>query len=202
MGRRCFDRRSLRTAGRGSLLLATLLLAACSGGGGDGGDDPLPCTTLVFDRALMNIAAGDVYLEAASATCSTIGVSVVINNLDRIYTVGFDVTFPAGLLNYDSYTLGPLMQKGSPTFPPQVILSESAGALNVIVSRFGSDPPVNAVGSEGLITFRFSRVAAGGGIIDFDVSGSSAQTEVVKDEVGGTASATFAPGHGGLVTVP
>jgi hypothetical protein len=83
-----------------------------------------------------------------------------------------------------------------------VFCLDSGGSLHVSVSRFGSDPPVDAVGSETLITFQFTRVAAGSGGIDFDVSPSSPSAEAVIDDGGGTRPATFAPGHGGLVTVP
>jgi hypothetical protein len=184
------------------VLLATLLLAACGGGGGDG-DDALPCTTLVFDRALANLADGDVYLDQASGTCSTIGVSVLVNNLTGIWTVGFDLAYPTNVLSYDSFTLGPLLQKGPPTFPVFVEVTEIGGRVRVSMTRFSTDPPVDAVGSESLITIRFRRVAAGSGAIDFDTSGSSPVAEVILDDSGPPSRpATFAPGHGGLVTVP
>lgn len=201
MGQDLRFRRLPCVAGRGSMVLAALLLAACGGGGGGGSDTPT-CTALVFDRALASPAPGDVYLDRAGSTCSTVNVSVLVNNLTGIYTVGFDLNYPAGLLSYDSYVLGPLMQKGSPMNPVQVIFSDSPGVLHVSVSRFGADPPVDASGSEALITFRFSRIAAGSGGIDFDVSGGSSITEAVIDEKSNPRPATFAPGHGGMVTVP
>ena len=204
MGRRCFVRRPQSAAVRGFLLLATLFLAACGGGGGDGGDT-LPCTTLVFDRALANLADGDVYLDQASGTCSTVGVTVLVNNLDSIWSASFDLSFPSSLLTYDSYTLGPLLQKGSPSTPPFVQVAQVGGTVQVVMSRFAPDPPVNAVGSEALITIRFRRIAAGSGAIDFDTSGTSLVGEVLLDDaipVGSQLAATFAPGHGGLVTVP
>jgi hypothetical protein len=196
-----FDRRLLHQAGRGSVLLAALLALSCGGGGG-GGSDALPCTPLSFDRALSSLAVGDVYLDQASGTCSTIGISVLVDGVMNIWTVGFDLNFPAALLSYDSYTLGPLMLKGSPTFQPVVLLNQTAGSLHVSVSRFGTDPSVNANGSEALITFRFSRISAGSAGLDFDVSASSPITESIMDEHGTAQPATFAPGHGGMVIVP
>ena len=183
------------------VLLATLLLVSCGGGGGSD-SDPIPCTALTFDRALANLSNGDVYLDQASSTCSTVSISVLVNNLSNIYTVGFDLTFPANLLSYDSYTLGPLLQKGSPSFPVEVFITPSSGSLGVSVSRFGSDPSVNANGSEAVITLRFTRIAAGAAGVDFDVSGGSSNTETVLDENGAPRPAIFAPGHGGMVIVP
>ncbi len=201
MGPRLFDRRLLHKAGRGSVLLAALLALSCGGGGGGDGDS-IVCTALSFDRALSSLALGDVYLDQASGTCSTIGVSVLVNGVTNIYTVGFDLSFPAALLSYDSYTLGPLMLKGSPSNPVQVFITQTNGSLHVSVSRFGSDPAVDASGSEALITLRFSRISAGSAAMDFDVSGSSPLTESIIDESGTAQPATFAPGHGGMVMVP
>lgn len=189
---------------RAALLLAVLLTGACGGGGG-GGDDPIPCTSLNFDRALSTLANGDVYLDQSSGTCSTVGVVVLVNNLSRIWTVGFDLTFPASLLSYDSFTVGPLLQKGPPMNSPVVIVNQVGGTVQVSMTRLGADPTVDAVGSEALITIRFHRIAAGSGVIDFDTSGSSPVGETVLDNTSPVAvpqPATFAPGHGGLVTVP
>ncbi|HKQ96899.1 MAG TPA: hypothetical protein VJV75_03375 [Candidatus Polarisedimenticolia bacterium] len=201
MSRGSLDRHTARPARRAALLLAVLLTAACGGGGG-GGDEALPCTPLTFDRALSSLSNGDVYLDQASGTCSSVGIAVLINNLQNIWSVGFDLSYPSSSLSYDTCTLGPLLQKGSPSTPIQVLVMEGSGELHVLVTRFAPDPSVNAAGSEALVTCRFQRVAAGSGIIDFDVSPSSLGSEVVLDELGGTRPATFAPGHGGLVTVP
>ncbi|HUD71738.1 MAG TPA: cohesin domain-containing protein [Dongiaceae bacterium] len=201
MGRGRVDRRLPRAAGSASLLLVALLALSCGGGGG-GGSDALPCTTLTFDRALSTLANGDVYLDQASGTCSTVGVGVLVNNLSRIWTVSFDLNFPSSLLTYDSFTLGPLLQKGSPASPPLVFVTQVGSTVQVTMTRLLPDPPIDAVGSEALITIRFQRVAAGSGAIDFNTSGSSPVGEVVLDELGGTRPATFAPGHGGMVMVP
>ena len=185
--------------------LVLLLLSACSGGGG-GGDDsnPVTCTNLTFDRALSTPAAGDVYFEQATGNCNQIDISVLISNLSGIYTVGFDLTYPSSLLQYQSYTLGPLMQKGNPQNTVFVqVATATSGVIEVAISRLGQDAPVTASGSEGLITFRFSKVAAGAAVIDFDMSGNSMVSEAILDDDGPPGpSAQFGPGHGGLVTVP
>lgn len=201
MGRSRLGARLKQAAAATPVLLATLLLVSCGGGGG-GEDDPIPCTSLAFDRALANLSNGDVYLEEASNSCSTVGVTVLVNNLTQIWTVSFDLSFPTNLLSYDSFTLGPLLQKGSPTNPPVVILNQVGGAVEVTITRLAPDPTVDAVGSESLITLRFQRIAAGTGVIDFNTSGGSGVGEVILDENGNSRPATFAPGHGGMVIVP
>src|SRR6185436_336273 len=165
---------------RGSVLLAALLAFACGGGGG-GDSDAVVCTALTFDRALSTLSNGDVYLDQASGTCSTIGVSVLVNNLADIWTVSFDLNFPSSLLSYASYTVGPLLLKGSPSMTPFVQVNQVGGTVQVTMSRFFPDPPVNAVGSEALITIHFRRIVAGSGAIDFNTSATPVN-EVILDD--------------------
>jgi hypothetical protein len=178
-----------------------LLLAACSGGGG--GSDPVTCTSLSFDRALATPSAGDVYLEQAAGTCSTVDISVIVNGLSGIWSVSFDLVYPTALVQYQSYTLGPLLLKGNPQTPPLVVVQPTSGGLQVTMTRFLGDPNVSAVGSESLIVLRFQRVAAGTGLVDFDTSAGSTVGEVILNDQGQpAASASFGPGHGGMVIVP
>jgi hypothetical protein len=158
------------------------------------------CTALSFNRALVSPSSGDVYFEQSTTSCSTIDVSVLISNLTGIWTVGFDMTFPSSLIDYQSFTTGPLLLKGNPLNTPVVVVTPSSGVLDVAMSRLGSDPPVSASGSEVLITFRFVRVASGAGTIDFRSGAGS--SERVLDDSGISRPAVFTPGHGGVVTVP
>jgi hypothetical protein len=191
-------RRTFLTPAGCAVVAAILLTLGCGGGGG--GSDAIPCTALSFDRALQTPANGDVYLDQSNSTCSTVDVSVVVSNLSGVFTAGFDIAYPTNLLQYSSYTLGPLMQKDGPATPPLVIAIQAGGTVQISVTRFSPDPDVDAVGSEALIALRFVRVAPGAGIIDFDTSGTSTVGEIILGPPARPAS--FAPGHGGIVTVP
>jgi hypothetical protein len=179
-----------------------LILSGCSGGGG--GSDPVTCTNLSFDRALTTPAVNDVYLDQAAGTCSTIGIAVLVDGLSGIWSVSFDISYPASLLAYQSYTLGPLLQKGAPLNAPVVVVHTSGNDVQVTMSRLGSDPPVGATGSESLITLSFARLAAGSAAIDFDTSGASTVGEIVLDDNSPPTvrPAVFGPGHGGMVVIP
>jgi hypothetical protein len=157
------------------------------------------CTSLSFDRALTTPSSGDVYLDRAAGTCSTIDIAVLVNNLSGIWSVSFDITYPTGLLAYQSYTLGPLLQKGAPLNAPVVVVKTSGNDVQVTMTRLASDPPVSATGSESLITLSFARLAAGSAAIDFDPGGI---TDIILDDHGMTRPAVFGPGHGGMVVVP
>ena len=193
---------SHRSAGRRSgLSLAcfavALMICGCSGGGS--GSDPVTCTSLSFDRALATPSSGDVYLDQAAGTCSTIDIAVLVNNLSGIWSVSFDISYPTGLLAYQGFTKGPLLLKGAPLYDPVVLVTTSGNDLQVTMSRLSPDPPVSATGSESLITLNFSRLAAGSAAIDFDTGGIS---EVILDDHGTARPAVFGPGHGGMVVVP
>lgn len=174
-----------------------LVLTGCSGGGG--GSDPVTCTNLSFDRALTTPAIDDVYLDQAAGTCSTIDIAVLVDGLSGIWTVSFDISYPTGLLAYQSYTLGPLLQKGAPVNAPFVQVTTSGNDVQVQMTRFNPDPPVGATGSESLITLSFARLAAGSAAIDFDTGGIS---EVILDDMSNVRPAVFRPGHGGMVVIP
>ncbi len=192
---------------RSAVLLAviiTFLSGACAGGGGSEEDSGPACVTeLSFASAISPVSDGDVYLQESANTCTTVDVSVLVANLSGIWTVGFDLTYPSAQVRYVSFTQGPLLKKGSPANQPFFFVSNpSDGTLQVTMTRFPPDPSVSAVGAEALITFRFSKVAVGTGMIDFDSSVGSTVDESIQDENGSARPASFGPGHGGLVTVP
>ncbi|MBI4168789.1 MAG: hypothetical protein HY510_02485 [Acidobacteria bacterium] len=195
------DGQRLRHAmGRAVACAVVLLLAgACRG---DDRRRPPPCLELDFRNAMFTAAAGDVFLERAAASCSTVEVSVMVADLTGIWTVGFDLEFPSTLIRYDGYVMGPLLLKGAPLNPPVVLVNETGSRLQVTLSRLQPDPSVDAVGREELIRFRFMRLASGAGVIDFDSSPTSPVSEAIFDENGNARPASFGPGHGGLVTVP
>ncbi len=181
----------------------TLALGACKGGGGDSGSSPIPCTSLSFTPAISSASNGDVYLLQGSTSCSTVDVGVWITNVSGIFTVSFDLTYPASSVAYQSFVAGPVMSQGNPTNAPVFIVNNpSAGSLQVTMSRLHPDSSVQVTGAGLLITFRFAKVAAGTGTIDFDSSSSSLISEEIQDENGNQVAASFGPGHGGVVMVP
>src|SRR5262245_64217273 len=190
-----------RAAGRAGVLLG-LLISLPSWGCKGGGDEAsaAPCTDITFTAADTTPASGDVFMSQTGSTCTTLQVSVVVNDLSGILTVGFDMTYPAALSQYTSYTVGPLMQKNGST--PIVLVTGGSGTVKVAVSRVMQDGPVNALSNEVLITLHFSKVGAGTGTIDFDSSQSSTVDEEVLDQNGTARPASFGPNHGGIVMVP
>ncbi len=186
--------------------VALAVLCGACGGGGDDAPLSIGCTDLTFTASNVSPVPGDVYFLQTSSSCNTLEVGVFIQDLTGIFTVGFDLNYPDGELDFVMPpTIGPLLIKGSPVNAPIVIVREpTAGTLQVGVSRSSSDGTVDAVGSEMLIQFRFNKRVLGVGVIDFDMSGGSLVTEEVLDDAipGNALPASFGPGHGGVVVVP
>jgi len=190
-----------RPASAFAAVVAALLFAACGGGGGGDSHDSPMCTNLSFDRAMVTPGAGDIYMDQASSTCSSLDVVILVSNLTGIYTVGFDLIYPSAL-QYQSYAVGPLMLKGNPTNPPFILVSPTPSGVQVAMSRLGSDPPVSATGSEALVSLHFVRVGSGSGVFDFNTGAGSTVSESVIDQNSNPRPAVWAPNHGGMVTIP
>ncbi|HEV8199417.1 MAG TPA: hypothetical protein VGS03_05295 [Candidatus Polarisedimenticolia bacterium] len=183
-------------------VVAALGLAACGGGGGGSDHDAPMCTNLTFDRAMVTPGSGDIYMDQASSTCTSLDVVILVSNLTGIYTVGFDLTYPTNALQYQSYAVGPLMLKGNPTNPPVVVVTPTPTGVQVAMSRLGSDPPVSATGSEALVSLHFVRAGSASGVFDFHTGAGDTVSESVIDQNSNPRPAVWTPNHGGMVTIP
>jgi hypothetical protein len=135
-------------------------------------------------------------------TCSTLDIQVYVSDLSGVFSVGFDLIYPADLLRYDGFTAGPLLAKGEPAVAPFFLVTGAAGSLEASMTRLFPDGGVTATGSEILVTLHFTIQASGTGIVDFDTSPASLSSEVILDDQGVRRPAVFSPGHGGGVATP
>jgi len=176
-------------------LLMPLAAAGCSSKAeeDDDGGDPLACS-LNTSFVGRTHASGTVILQASSLSCGEIQLDVLFTGISNIFTVGFDVTYPTGMLSYDSYQTGPLLLQGSPTLTPFFSVSESSpGRIQVFATRFSPAPSVDAPGDSVLMTLVFRANSPGEGAIVFDLASSPVQEQVL-DEAGNTVTATFTNG--------
>jgi len=189
-------------SGRSAALLCMVLGLTFVGCNGED-KPPTACMSPSFTHAIGTVAGGDLFLGELTSTCTSVEVEVMVNSLSGIFTVGFDLTYPASVVRFDNHTVGPLLLKGSPANNPFFFVSNpSPGIIQVSATRFSPDPSVAAVGNEILMTLSFSKVASGTGVIDFDDSPTSLIEEVVLDETGANRPASFQPDHGGIIMVP
>lgn len=194
-----------RPASALAVVFAALVLAACGGGGGGSDHDTPMCTNLTFDRAMVTPGTGDIYMDQAASTCTSLDVVILVSNLTGIFSVSFDLTYPTTALQYQSYSLGPLMLKGNPSTPPSVIVLPTATGIKIAMTRFSPDLPVSATGSEALISLHFIKTGTGAGVFDFYTGAGDTVTETVLDDhspVPNQRPAVWAPNHGGMVTIP
>jgi len=161
------------------------------------------CPLPALRSALETPRPGDLYLRAGRATCTSLEIDVVAHGVEGLFTVAFDLHYPAALLKFEGHAPGPLLRRGAPRTPPLFLVRGPApGQIQVSMTRFAPDGAVAAAGSETLITLRFTRIAGGSDRIDFALDPGSPVAERIVDDEGRTVSARFGPGHGGSATIP
>jgi hypothetical protein len=161
------------------------------------------CPLPAFRGVLQEPRPGDLYLRAGRATCTTLEIEIAAQDVSGIFTVAFDLAYPADLLKFEGHAAGPLLTQNAPRTPPLVLArGATAGRVQVSITRFAPDGSAAAEGSEVLLTLRFSRLAAGTGSIDFGLEPASGVAERILDDKGDPVTARFGPGHGGTVAVP
>jgi hypothetical protein len=160
------------------------------------------CRPLSLHGALPNPRPGDLFMRPGAATCDQAEVEVTADEVAGVFTVSFDMRYPATLVKYSGFTLGPLLQRAPVGTTPLCLVQEPVpGMLQVTMTRFAPDRGVLASGSETLLVLRFTRVAAGSGDIDFNLDPASSVPERIVDDAGATVAARFGPGHGLKLTV-
>ena len=152
------------------LWLPFLALAAACGGGGGGGGSPTeptptptptpPGITLTADSAPTQNAL--VVATGAGTTVDTLVLEVRATNVQDLYGVGFDLTYPNSLLRFEGATPGFLNQGQQVSFN---LVETSPGTLVVGYARLGAVP--GASGSGVVLTLRFTATAAGTGRLAF-----------------------------------
>jgi hypothetical protein len=187
--------RGLRCAGPAALFALALLAAAP--------EARAACPPPSFRSSLQEPRSGDLYLRAGRATCTSLEIEVAVQDVAGLFTVGFDLSYPADLLKFEGHTAGPLLTQNTPKTTPLVLARGAAsGRLQVSITRFAPDGAAAAQGSAVLLFLRFSRLATGTGPIDFGLDPGSGVAERILDEQGEPVAARFGPGHGGTLVVP
>ena len=187
----------------GSLLVALPGKAAGSDPGSAAAEsvpDPAAvtdCRPLALHGALANPRPGDLFLRPGAVTCDQAQIEVAADAVAGVFTASFDLRYPAALVKYTGFTVGPLLMQTPVATQPLCLVQESSpGVLEVTMTRFAPDRGVAAQGSETLLVLRFARVAPGSGGVDFNLDPSSPVAERIVDDAGSVVAARFGPGHG------
>jgi hypothetical protein len=186
-----------------ALLTAAILLVALAASGAPAASAADPCTPMSLRPALTSPQAGDLYLRAGTATCDSIEIELTAHDVARLFTVSFDLAYPADLLKYEGYSEGPVLVQGPPRQAPFFLVQNpSPGILLASMTRMAPDTSVAASGSAGILRLRFRKVASGTGTVDFLSGDTSAISERVVDSQGQIVATRWTPGHGATVVVP
>jgi hypothetical protein len=175
------------------LLALTIVLSGCTSDDEEDSGDPLSCS-LNTSFSEGSPASGSIILQTAATSCGRLSLDVTLTGISNVFTIGFDVTYPAGMLSLDGYSEGPLLSQGSPATSPFFSVAEiGPGRIAVFATRFSPDGDVHAPGDTVLLTLNFRANSIGEGTIVFDLSTSPVEEQVL-DSSGARVSATFANG--------
>lgn len=153
---------------RALLLLPFLALAAACGGGGGGGGSPTeprptpPPPGITFTADSGAAQNGIAMASGSGTTLDTLVLEVRANNVQDLYGVGFDLTYPNTLFRFEGATPGFLNDGQQVSFN---LVETSPGTLVVGYARLGAVS--GATGSGALLTLRFTATAAGTGRFAF-----------------------------------
>jgi len=185
----------------GSLLI---VMAGRVAGAESPGGPPAPdraaatnCRPLSLHGSLANPRPGDLFLRAGTTTCDQAEVEVAADAVAGVFTTSFDLRYPAALVKYTGFSVGPLLLRSAVATKPLCLVQESSpGSIQVTMTRFAPDRGVSAEGSETLLVLNFARVAPGSGDVDFNLDPASPVADRIVDDAGGMVAARFGPGHG------
>jgi hypothetical protein len=195
-------KRGLRGAAAPVGLFLLVLGLGCKGPGKDG-NSVTPCASISFTASLSSPAAGDVSLAPGASSCDRVDIGVLVTNLSGIFTIGVDLLYPSSIIAYQGFSAGPLLYQGSPPIAPQFfVMNPSPGEIAVSGTLFRPDSDVTATNSATFITLHFVRVVSGSGGLDFNTGPGSLINNQIIDDTGTIITASFGPGHGGVIQVP
>lgn len=184
---------------RAALTLALALLLAATGaacGGGGGGSSPTepgpttpPPTNGLSFTAAGSPSGASLFLSRSNEGNEILELALEARSLGGVYGVYFDLTYPAGVLSFDSATEGSLLSAGGT--PTTFQVSDQGGRLVVAVSRLGQ---VGGAGGSGtVVTLRFRATADGNGQLTFSNNAAETQDNRTLDAqwIGGSVAANL-----------
>lgn len=172
----------------GHLLAAVLVVVstACGGGGGGGGGGPTqpPPPGIRFTQS-GSAGSNSIYLTQGGQTnAGRLFLEVRVNDVDELYGVAFDLTYPTQALSFVRGTEGNFF-KGQTSLQ---IAERTNGIVVVGHTNLGAGDPES--GSGRLMTLEFTPVASGSGGINFTNEQAFGRGSLPKTVsfVGGTVS--------------
>ncbi|MCB1036380.1 MAG: hypothetical protein KDD47_21320 [Acidobacteria bacterium] len=166
----------MNARGVSGLSLAALLLGvglgsfACGGGGGGGGSPapPPPPTTPVAGITFTAASAPtqeSLTLVRVGVSTTTLTLELRANNVEDLYGLAFDLSYPSALLRLDSATEGTWLSADGGVATSFLSNDSTAGTLVVGLTRLGS--VAGRTGSGTLLTLQFTAVGTGNGSLTF-----------------------------------
>ena len=175
-----------------SALLAASLLVACGGGGGGGGGGgpttpppPAPQFTPATGGGPTSLALG----QGAASTSTSLFLELRASNVQNLYGLSFELSYPAAVLSYRRTLEGPFLTSDGASASIQAS-SPAPGRIVVGATRLGAS---GGLGGGGLVlTLEFALAGTGSGDINFSDTRTfspNGQAQIGVSWLGGTVRA-------------
>ncbi len=148
-----------------AITAATWTAAGCGGGGGGGGGPTQPQAGVTFTPASSPGARSVFLRQGAGGSTTSLVLEVAANQVENLYGVAFDLTFPSALLDFESVAEGSFLGAPGGGQTSLQLAEVSAGRLVIGLTQLGE--AAGASGSGTLLTLRFSSLAAGSQALAF-----------------------------------
>lgn len=147
------------------VFVAFAVSTACGGGGGGGGGGTTPTLSATFTASNPTPGAGDVSLQAGSASNATFSVDVTLTDIDDVFGATLTLAYDPNVLRFDSFSTATTFFTPGPVSGGRFldVDGSTAGVVRIAASRFAGDPGVNVVGTQTLtrLTFTARRATVG-----------------------------------------
>jgi hypothetical protein len=129
---------------------------ACGGGGGGGGGSSNPLTAS-FASSNPNPVAGDVSLQAVSASAASFSVDVSFTDMNDVFAATLTMTYDPTAIRFDSHSFVNTFMTAGPTGGPTLLVSDDgAGTVRIAASRLAPDAGVDVAGTRALVRLGFT----------------------------------------------
>jgi hypothetical protein len=139
-----------------AVLAAFAVSTACGGGGGGGGSSPKQLTA-TFASANANPVAGDVSLQAVSASAASFSVDVSFTDMTDVWAVTLTMTYDPAAVRFDSWSAANTFLTTGPSGGQPVLVSDDGnGTVRIAASRVPPDAGVDVAGTRALVRLGFT----------------------------------------------
>ena len=138
-------------------VFAAFAVSTACGGGGGGGGGSVKQLTATFASANASPVAGDVSLQAVSASAASFSVDVSFTDMNDVWAVTLTLTYNPNAIRFDSWSAAnTFLTPGASGGQPVLVSDDGNGTIRIAASRVPPDAGVNVAGTRALVRLGFT----------------------------------------------